>query len=173
MEVNPHSKLLEMLFAHKRRVSCVFNDVLGLYEIHHISLAFVDKEKQLCLLSSSPSLEFNLFNQGIWKYDRCYQPAWFQQQNLGFWPSLYEKKHFDALYYLKQAKPKYPIGLSLAGAPGIYPTVFSFASSDKSHETREQFCHIQPALSQIGLYCTNLLLPILQIYSPSMTVQPN
>ncbi len=35
----PHPYLLETLFAFKSKVSSIFRDVLGIYEIHHIYCA--------------------------------------------------------------------------------------------------------------------------------------
>ncbi|HAT1819714.1 TPA: hypothetical protein JBJ33_04490 [Legionella pneumophila] len=77
-EVMLHSQFLENLFAFKKKVSNVFRDVLGIHDIHHIALTRINKHNQLLTLSSTPAMEFNLFNSFLWKYDQTYNPKWFK-----------------------------------------------------------------------------------------------
>ncbi|HAZ7572459.1 hypothetical protein OQJ02_13565 [Legionella sp. PATHC032] len=163
-EIVPHSQLLESLFAFKSKVSKVFRDVLGIHDIHHIALTRINKHNQLLTLSSTPAMEFNLFNSFLWQYDLTYNPKWFKLCTQNDWHSLYNIKHYDELYYLKQIKHGFPIGLSLATKMNENYVIYSIASHKSCAFTREVFSTHQEDFYKIGQYCSNLLHPLFSYY---------
>lgn len=164
-----HSQLLEILFAFKSKVSNVFRDVLGIHEIHHIALTRINKHNELLTLSSTPAMEFNLFNSFLWKYDLTYNPKWFKLCAQDYWQTLYNKKRYDELYYLKQIKHGFPIGLSLAAKMNDHYVIYSIASHKSCSYTRELFSTHQEDFYKIGLYCSNMLNPFFSHYDDSPT----
>ena len=159
-EIAPHPSFLETLFAYQDQVSRVFKDVLGLYDISHIAIAHVNNQRELLTFSSTPSIEFNLFSSNLWRFDKSYQARWYRLCTLTPWQSLYTKAQFDELYYLKQVKPQYPLGLSFAKELTDYHVIFSIASHKNSQHTQELFMNQHENFYKIGMYCSNLLLPI-------------
>ncbi len=155
-----HPNLVEVLFANKNEVSQVFNDVLGLYGISHIALSHIDNNKQLLALSSTPSLEFNLFNSYLWRYDKTYQHSWYSLCTIASWQSLYSAEHYDDLYYMKQIKHAYSLGFSFAVKQPSHHVIFSFASDNNCQQAREIFTSQHDNFYKIGQYCINLLLPL-------------
>lgn len=162
-EVTPHPLLLEVLFAHRRKVSSVFRDVLGLHEINHIAIAQVDMQQQLLILSSTPAMEFNLFSTPLWRFDQTYSPEWYKQYQSAYWQSLYAPERYDELYYLKQIKPQYAFGISLAQKRQQEHYIFSFASHRSCIQTQTLFSEQQDDFYKIGLYCTHLLRPLFNL----------
>lgn len=159
-EVTPHPHFLDMLFAHKSKVSNVFRDVLGLYEINHLAVSSINAQKQLLTFSSTPAMEFNLFSGNLWQFDQTYQAAWYQRCAQAFWQRLYHPTRYDELYYLKQLKHQYPIGLSLAAQLSDRYVIYSIASRKESEHIKESFAHEHEHLYKIGQYCSNALLPL-------------
>ncbi len=155
-----HAQLLEVLFAFKSKVSTVFRDVLGIYEIDHIALTQINKNNELLTLSSTPALEFNLFSSQLWRYDQTYNPKWFSLCTQAYWQTLYKPTRYDELYYLKQIKHKFPIGLSLAGKICENHVIYSLATTKSCPNTREIFSTHQDDFYKIGQYCSNLLTPL-------------
>lgn len=164
--VTPHPQLPEILFAHRRKVSSVFRDIIGIHEINHIALTKVDKEQRLLILSSTPALEFNLFNSPLWRFDQSYCPDWFNLGTHAYWQALYATERYDELYYLKQIRLGYPIGMSLALRRGEEQYIFSFASHRSCQNTQELFSNKTDDLYKIGLYCTNQLRALFDHTSP-------
>jgi hypothetical protein len=160
IDVRPHPQLLEMLFAFKNKVSNVFKDVLGLYEIHHISLTHINKQNELLTLSSTPSMEYNLFSSQLWRYDQSYDPKWYHLGAQDYWQNLYNQSRYDELYYLKQIKHAFPIGLSLAATLNENHVVYSLASHKSCAATKEIFLNQQEDFYKIGQYCSNRLNPL-------------
>lgn len=156
-EIRPHSQLLKLLFAFKNKVGAVFKDILGIHEINHIAITRVGIEQEIVIFSSTPALEFNLFNSELWHYDQTYHPAWFRSGVQTSWQSLYSPARYDELYYLKQIKHHYPIGSSLAIRQDNVSYIYSLASKQSCPQTQEIFTNQSDDFRKIGLYCTNQL----------------
>lgn len=159
--INPHPFFLDQLFAHQGQVTAVFRDILGLYDIHHIALSYANPHGQLLALSSTPSLEYNLFNKGLWRFDQTYQSSWYQRCLSSSWGTLYTAQTYDELYYIKQVKHDLPIGLSFSVKVDSGYVIYSMASHTNTEETAAIFASEHQSFYNIGKYCGNLLLPIL------------
>ena len=156
-EIKPHPLFLEALFAFKAEVSTVFNDVLGLYEINHIAVTQISAARQILTFSSTPAIEFNLFNSNLWRFDKTYHSDWFTTCTRRDWQSLYSRVRYDELYYLKQSKPKYPLGYSFSVKQGSSFLIYSLASHRSCNHTRELFANQFDNFHRIGQYCTKTL----------------
>jgi len=170
----PHPQFLEVLFAFKSKVSTVFRDIIGIHEIHHMALTRINNN-QLLTLSSTPAMEFNLFSTPLWLYDQSYNPLWFQLCTQAYWQNLYAPTRYDELYYLKQIKHNFPIGLSLAAQIDDDFVIYSLASHKSCAHTRELFSTQQEDFYKIGQYCSNMLSPLFshcdQLASQALSMQ--
>ncbi|MBA2656652.1 MAG: hypothetical protein H0U70_06655 [Tatlockia sp.] len=174
MEIAPHPQLLEALFVFRPRVSTIFRDVLGIHEIHHIAITQITSAQQILTFSSTPAMEFNLFNSNLWRYDKSYHPDWFRKCSQSDWQSLYTNSRYDELYYLKQVKHHYPLGYSLAAQLEENFFIYSFASHHACEQTRELFSHRYDDFYKIGQYCSKMLNQHFQYYAdlpPSLSQQ--
>lgn len=160
-EIVPHPQYLEILFAYKSKVGSVFKDVLGLYEIDHFAISYIDHQQELLTLSSTPALEFNLFSSNLWRFDKTYQTSWYSLCTASPWQSLYAPEHYHDLYYLKQAKHHYPTALSLSVKYPNAQVIYSIASHKECQQTHELFTHQREDFYRIGEYCSKALLPLL------------
>lgn len=156
----PHPYFLDTLFAYKSRVNSIFKDILGLYEISHIAISRIDQNLELLSFSSTPSLEFNLFTSNLWLFDRTYKACWYNSNQPSLWQALYAPERYDELYYLKQIKHHYPLGLSLAVKQENCHVIYSIATHKNCIDTHALFENQHDNFYKIGLYCSNLLLPL-------------
>jgi hypothetical protein len=156
----PHPHLLETLFAFKSNVSSVYRDILGIHEINHIAITRITAKNEILVLSSTPAMEFNLFNSSLWRQDQTYSPQWLALNTHEYWHNLYHPSRYDELYYLKQIKHDYPLGISVVEKIDNEWVVYSLASHKSSSETRLLFATEQEDFYKIGRYCFNLLKPI-------------
>ena len=162
IDVVLHPQLLEFLFAFKSKVSAVFKDVLGIHEIDHLAITRINKHNELLILSSSPSMEYNLFSSSLWQYDHSYDLQWVKLGTQAYWQTLYEQTRYDELYYLKQIKNALPIGLSLAAKLNDDHVIYSLASKKSCPHTHELFATQQEDFYKIGQYCSNMLNPLFE-----------
>lgn len=157
-----HPQFLEILFGLKSKSLPVFADVLGLLEVHHISLTYLTKKHQLFSISSTPALEFNLFRGGdLWQYDRTYHLNWIQQLSISSWEYLYHPAYYTELYYLKQIKHKYRKGISFVEKINDNYIVYSFASQNDSLVSWDLPTTEYQNFHKIGRYCQQNLQSLL------------
>lgn len=159
-EVRPHPKLIDTLFAFRRRVSSVFDDVLGIFEIRHVAITRISPDLQLSVLSSTPAMEFNLFSGNLWRFDNTFNPVWFKRCIQTNWQTLYQENRYDELYYLRQIKHQLPLGLSLSSILDDTYYIYSLASNLSCKKTQELFVNHHEEFYKIGQYCANMLAPL-------------
>jgi hypothetical protein len=159
-----HPQLLEGLFAHKGEASNIFNDVLGLHDVHHIAVTRIDKDQRILVFSSTAALEFKLFKNQLWTFDKTYNPEWFKVGSLTSWQSLYHQERYDELYYIKQTLYQYSIGVSIATFHDDCNYIYSFATKH-TPTTDELFRSHESDFCKIGHYCRNLLIPLFEVYT--------
>lgn len=157
LATKPHPQLLEALFIFRFKIFCVFQEVLGLYGIDHIAVSRINSKQEILIFSSSPALEFNLFSSGLWRFDHSYQPSWFKLCKSTHWHELYSASRYDELYYIKQIKPHFPIGKSLAARLNDGFVIYSLASKRSCQATQDIFSKEDKGFYQIGQYCTKKL----------------
>jgi len=156
----PHSQLADALFIYKKKVMRIFQDVLGLHGIDHISVTRIDAQNNILVFSSTPAMEFNLFNSTLWQFDKTFTAEWFKQCGHASWQSLYSNTRYDELYYLRQIKHRLPVGLSLATKTTEEYLIYSIASKNEAVSTQAIFANEIESFYRIGHYCSNQLLPL-------------
>lgn len=171
--ITPHPNFLEALFAYKNQTNRVFNDILGLNGIDHIAISQIDNNHQLLTLSSTPSLEFNLFNSYLWRFDKTYQASWCNLCTTAAWQSLYVKKYYNDLYYQKQIKYGYFMGLSIAIKIQNDLLLYSIASHKNDLATKKQFNNQRDNFYKIGAYCYQTLRHLFHHIKTSGLVKKN
>lgn len=157
LQVIPHPLFLEALFAHRKQVMQVFKDVLGLHQINHLAITQIDEHQRMLTFSSTPSLEFNLFSSPLWRFDNSYNPEWYQLNTHASWQSLYQPERYDELYFLKQIKHAYPIGVSLATQSDNNQYIFTLATKKSCPYIQELFNKKRKDFYCISQYCVKNL----------------
>ena len=156
-ETTPHPLFLDHLFTHKQLVTSVFKDVLGLYNIDHISISHINQDQELLTFSSTPALEYNVFSKDLWRFDQTYQSSWYERCVFSSWAALYIEPHYEELYYLKQVKYDFTQGLSFAVRSAQGSLIYSMATHGGGEQTETMFAEEHQHYYKIGAYCSNLL----------------
>lgn len=165
-EVTLHPELFHLLFANKFKTWLLFHNLLAAHKIDHLAIYLIDRECKLLCFSSSPALEYNLFNSPLWRFDRSFHPAWYKQGGIATWQSLYCPSRYDELYYLKQIKPHYPWGLSLATTTRFGDVVFSIATHNDGAHLQQQLQSRVEQFYDLGQQCLLELSPLLPHADP-------
>ena len=166
--IRPHQDLEHILFADKRKVSLIFSDVLGIYDLDHISIGLLDTSNHLLTFSSTPALEFNLFHKKLWRYDQTYYFSWVTKGIYETWQNLYESEYFDELYYNKQVKHNLPIAYSMAGKIGTRHAIYSIGTKKNTQKSRDFFMSESALFYKMGLYCAQSLKSLFIQYDESL-----
>lgn len=159
-----HPDALSILFSHKRELSAVFSDVIGLLEINALSLIIVDSSDHVFSLSSTPSLEYNLFDSALWQHDGLFIDSFYQTSGWAQWQQLFNPEYYDQLDFAKLIKYGYHSSLAISQKQSQQRWAYCFASKEKQLAWHHQL----EDLSKIGDYCHRQLQPLIeQLVTPT------
>jgi len=160
-----HPSYLDVLFARKSQAMRVFRDILGIHDIHHFSMTGFDPSGQMLSLSSTPAIEFNVVNSGLWRHDQAYCLDWLMDSKHACWTDLYASERFDELYYLKQTKYGYASTCALSTSCDGIRYLFAFASRYQDAKESVFADQRRGELLQLGQYCMKELRPFWEEFS--------
>jgi len=152
--VKLHDKAKQISFTHKNIIQPAFKRIVpsGI-GIDYFSLSIVDKKNTLSCYSSSPSLEFNLFNQDLWIHDGIYEISNHIDGIFRFWDALYSSQFQNTLKAEKQLKFGFLYGFYIMKKINDLFVIYSFAT--KSQTDRSIFQKSINTLTSIGDYFFN------------------
>jgi hypothetical protein len=153
VEMKLHPLAHEYLFKYYAVLRRIFSNVLGQLETDYVSIGLVDSAGQLFFLSSKPSIEQNLIEKNLLKYDGSFRPDFVYQNKPSSWTDLYSSEHKKILYQYKQAGPGLESGISIPTDFGKYRVVFSFGFKSISILMQRQITNQSEKLLAIGKYC--------------------
>ncbi len=148
-----HEDVLEILFEYKKKMHSKFNDIRGTFLIDHFAINIIDSNNKVIIFSATPSVEYNLISQNVWKYDKSFS-ARFQRENRFYsWETAYEKKYFEKLKLIKQTNHGFCFGFNLSKRFSSSQIIYSFATRYEKANLLEYYREHINELSAIGDYC--------------------
>ncbi|NNM59345.1 MAG: hypothetical protein HKM04_05970 [Legionellales bacterium] len=123
--VSLHKNILDIPFLNKRSLSRQFNDVLGLLCLDYVAVSMISSHQEMVILSSMPSLEFNLIDSGLWQYDDFFALSGWQQAE---WCGLYDAEKFFALKQFKEKEYQFKHTLHARHQIDGKEVIYSFAT---------------------------------------------
>lgn len=153
----PHPQAENLLFQNKRDLLTVFSDVIGTYELAHLSITCISQTNEVVFLSHTPSIEYNLITSGLWKYDLSYDPLFYKSNQSRLWGELYDLDKYPDLHHLKQTKNQFSFGFSIPIKRDGFYLIYSFATKVRHINPHLFFFDKQNELIKMGNYCFNKL----------------
>ena len=153
-----HPEAQPILFQHYQVFRQVFHDVLGHFEIDHISIALINAQNELFFLSSKKSIELNLIKNNLWQTDPIFQTYFFEANQINLWTDIYSKISHKKLFHFKLNKPGFSQGISIPASFENYRVVYSFAITSKNKKTQNNLLAEQEKLNYLGRYCLKNIL---------------
>lgn len=100
--VSLYPSVIDALFEHRRYVKNIFLQIKGHYEVAYFGINIINPSNELVSFSSMPHIEYNLIQQGLWKYDPCFSSKKLSKNTLIFWDDISEDNLF--LEQIKEIK---------------------------------------------------------------------
>lgn len=159
-ETSLHGDMLEVLFKYKNKIYNRFDDVRGTFLIDHLAINVINSNKQVLIFSTTPSVEYNLISQDLWKYDRSFSASYQSSNKFYSWEKAYAKKYFDELRLIKQINHGFSYGFNLSKKIGSCQFVYSFATRCQKPNLLEYYNGHISELFAIGNYSYNAIREI-------------
>lgn len=156
--IHPHPDILEILFRHRKEISDIVSNVLGLHSIDYISVEMVDPDGKWVSFTSNPSMLYNLMEQNLWFYEQWTHLTEFKRSNVEYWESNFHTAKITELIQLKQKNYGYTQGFLYKKWIHSFFVVYSFATKSPS----VNFHLILEDLVKMGDFC---LIRFQEIYN--------
>lgn len=153
-KITLHIGAKNFLFENFAILRRIFSDVLGQMEIDFLSIALINKENELFILSSNPSSELNVIEKGLWKYDNIYNVGFIYQNESKLWSELYPIACHVLLKRYKLVNQQLVEGISIPIDFKGYRVILSFGFK-KAHTLKKIKSDNQEELIALGRYCLN------------------
>lgn len=163
--VRPHHDMMSILFKHKSIISQRLSSVIGLFNIDHISIKFINPHNELVIFSSTPSVEFNLILNNMWQYDKSFFPDWLESGSLFWWENAYVKEHSKALKQTKEAIHGYTLGWGISQQIDKLRLIYSYATRSPNEDLKSYYTSFKNELLLVGNYAFKLLRDIYSLYA--------
>lgn len=160
-----HPNILEILFKHKNEIFRKLSDLRGLYYIDHVSITLIDPDHEITIFSITPSVEFNLIVQGLWHFDRSFNPAHYAPGKLLFWDKAYLNGYQNDLKYIKETQHDFSLGFNLLRKVDNFNLIYSFATRKTGIDLKKYYQSMICDLYSFGDYGYRQLRDIYDQYS--------
>lgn len=159
-KVELHENIIDILFQHKNEVTRILADVCGHYDIDYVSINIVNSNNKLVIFSISPSVEFNLLADELWRHDQSFDPGLYQDGTLFSWDEGYSTEYKEKLNSLKLVKHNFTFGFNLVRKINSLQIVYSFATRSKDENLHLYYQNIQSQLFLLGDFAYKLINPL-------------
>jgi|SRR5579862_6947150 len=168
-----HEDILNILFKHKKEVYRHLIDLQGTFLIDHIAITIIDPSSQMIIFSISPSVEYNLIIQGLWKYDQSYSVNFHKKNTFYIWEKAYSEKYFNDIKQIKEIKHGFTFGFNCAKKIDAFNLIYSYATRSKNNDLYEYYYNHMNELFGLGDYGYKLLQGIYAEYCNSSFELPS
>ncbi len=151
-EVSLDENLFEVLFSYKEKMLSKFGDIKGTFLIDHFALHIIDQENKILTFSASPSVEYNLFSQGLWKHDKSFSLRFQQENRFYCWEKAYDHNYFNAIKQIKELNHGFNFGFNLSKKIESSQLIYSFATRSKINNLFDYYREYVNELFAIGDY---------------------
>jgi hypothetical protein len=147
-----HDNILDILFKHKEEVHRKMIDLRGTFLIDHIAINIIDPNNKSVIFSITPSVEYNLIVQGLWKHDGGFSVMFQKNNNFYMWEKAYNQNYSNEIKQLKETKHGFTLGFNLSKNLERFNLIYSFATRSKNEGLFDYYsCHINE-LFMLGDY---------------------
>jgi len=150
-----HEDIYEILFRYKKRMCDKFNDIKGILLIDHFALHLIDQNNKILVFSVTPSVEYNLLNEGLWMYDQAFSADYQKENKFYWWEKAYDEHYFSEIKQAKELKHGFKFGVNLSKTVQSAQLIYSFATRSQKGNLFDYYREYISELYSIGDYMYN------------------
>ncbi|CAM4418299.1 MAG: hypothetical protein LEGION0403_FIIPPAGN_02128 [Legionella sp.] len=156
-----HSDIGDILFEYRRYIKNVFLQIKGHYEIAYFGINIISPSNELVSFSSMPHIEYNLIQQGFWKYDPHFSSRFLNKNTLFWWDDI-KTPFAEDIRQIKLINNHFSAGMTLSREINQFNLLYSYATNSKKKNLKEYYDSQIFGLIDIGDY---FFKAILKLYS--------
>ena len=164
-----HDNILDILFNHKNEIFRKLSDLRGLYFIDHIAITLINPNNEIVVLSLTPSVEFKLIMNGLWKFDMSFNPLSSINGDMLFWNKAYANGYHNEIKRVKETQHNFSLGFNLIKKIDGFTFIYSFATRKNTKGLQKYYEGLKQELFILGDYGYKLLRNIYVQYENTYT----
>ena len=164
-----HENILNILFKHKNEIFRKLSDLRGLYFIDHVAITLINPNNEIVVLSLTPSVEFKLIMQGLWKFDMSFNPLSYTNAEMLFWNKAYINGYHNEIKCIKETQHNFSLGFNLIKKIDSFNFIYSFATRKNTKGLQKYYEDLRQELLMLGDYAYKLLRDIYVQYENTYT----
>ena len=165
VSVYPHNRLLSISLENFRAIKKVYQDVLGLRYIDHLSINIINPHGEIVFLSSTPLTGINVFANNLQRHDYSIHPFVFSKNSFYWWDECYEPAYFDQLKMVKERENNLSTGFVCCERIKGFYLLYSFASRENGEEIKANIYDLRENFIAMGRHCYDGVRSIYQRYT--------
>jgi hypothetical protein len=163
--VSLYPSITDVLFEHRRYIKNVFLQIKGHYEVAYFGINIINPSNELVTFSSMPHIEYNLIQQGLWKYDPCFSSREFSKNALHWWDEINAGNVFsEQINEIKLTSNHFTLGMTLPREINGFHFLYSYATSSNRQDLKAYYNQQIFGLIDLGDYFCNAALDIYSKY---------
>ena len=154
----------DISYIHKYKINHIFNDFMGLYDIHHFSLDLVDPSGNMIFFSKTPSHAYEICKRGYGDYDGIISPKYYTKNEFYWWEDAHHEKYSRKIQNIREGIFKLKNGFMLVRNINGFYLLYSFATKSNSPKFKTNVVNNLNELYKIGDWAYSQLKDEYQLY---------
>ncbi len=171
--ISLHEDILDILFKHKEEIHRNLIDLQGTLLIDHIAIKIIDPNKRLVIFSITPSVEYNIIVQGLWKHDKSFSLHFHDSNKFYSWEEAYSQSHFQTIKQVKEIKHGFTFGFNVFKKVDEFNLIYSYATRSKNNNLFDYYLSHINELYSLGDYSYRLIHNIYIKYCEPYWILPS
>jgi hypothetical protein len=156
---------MTMSYENMAKIRKIYDEVIGLYSIDHISINVVNPNDEMSIISYNPSIAHTIIKDGSYIYNGSISPDFYENKEIYTWDEAYDPRVKDKIKFHMQIKHSIDLGCVLVKKTNDHYVLFSFAKKSSGEELFESIEDNKNLYYSVGNHCLSLLKDIFGLYS--------
>lgn len=161
-----HPQATAIAYKHKRELSRLFRDVIGLHFLDYAEIYLVSPNGETLFFSSSPSLTTNLIDSCLWEHDKALSLNNLHRSSWQCWEELYPVDKHNELKQTKEFNYGFRHGFITVRIISDFTIVYSFATKNRHLDNDKYYKDNSHDILKIGDYLYRKIRKLAQKYMP-------
>jgi hypothetical protein len=159
-----HKDALWMSYENHFKLRKIYNEIIGLNNVHHFSINIVDHYGEMSIISYSPHIIHNIFSDGTYLYNGSISPTYYETLDFYTWDQCYDKRFYNQTKVSLEIKNGIQEGIVIVHKECGFHVLFSFATKRKNYSFVDDMISYQKQYIKMGFHCFELIKDIYSEY---------
>lgn len=160
-----HKDAMLMSYENMAKIRQVYDEVIGIHDIDHVSINIVDPSDEMLIVSYNPAISHTIIKDGSYIYNGSISPDFYKKKHIYTWDEAYDPKVKNKIKFNMQIKHGINLGCVLIRQIHGFYILYSFATKKDGQNLLGNIKENTSLYYSIGDHCLDLIKDLYAIYS--------